>query len=536
MSRHAPYDDPGTPDVRSPWRYLWWLVRMQPWRVLAGAWWGSLWMCGLVLPPSIIPRAISSVQAGDRRALLWWCVALVVVAAALALLAMFRHRTMTLVRTDASLRTAQIVVRHVTSLGAVVRRKLSTGELTYLQNGDTARIAHALTSTGPGVGAVIAYGVTAVLLIDISPLVAVVVLLGVPVLAVATGPVLGRLHKVEAGYRGSQGELTSRAGDIVAGLRVLSGIGGKPAFQERYRVMSREVLQDGYKVTTWSSWVNALTLGLPALFVAVVTWIVARMAVTGAITVTEMIAVYGYVTTLIVPVFFFIEGADAIPRALVSARRVIDVLSLRPGAGTAAEAAISVRDGALTAVVATSPALAREAVDRLGSAGRTVVADNDDYLFRGSVREAVSVAQHDDIVVEQAVWTAAAVDVVEALPGGLDARLEMRGRNVSGGQRQRLRLVRALLSEPDVLVLVEPTSALDAVTEAAVATRVREARHGRTTVVVTTSPLWLVHADEVAFLDGSESVVVGTHGELLADVPEYRALVLREDADLEESR
>ena len=534
MSRHAPYDDPGTPDLRAPWRYLWWLVRMQPWRVLAGAWWGSLWMCGLILPPYVIPRAIGSAQAGDRRALLLWCVVLVVVAAVLALLALLRHRTMTLVRTDASLRTAQVVVRHVTSLGAVVRRKLSTGELTYLQNGDTGRIAHALTSTGPGVGAVVAYGVTAVLLIDISPLVAVVVLLGVPVIALAAGPVLRRLHTVEAEYRGSQGELTSRAGDIVTGLRVLSGIGGKPAFQHRYRVKSGEVLRDGYRVAAWTSWVHALTLGLPALFVAVVTWIVARMAVSGEISVAEMIAVYGYVTTLLVPVLFFFEGADAIPRALVSARRVIDVLSLQPDDDATAGPEVSVRDGALTAVVAASTALAREAVDRLGSAGRVVVADNEDYLFRGSVREAVSVAEHDDIEVEQAVWTAAAVDVVEALPGGLGARLEMQGRNVSGGQRQRLRLVRALLSEPDVLVLVEPTSALDAVTEAAVATRVREARSGRTTVVVTTSPLWLAHADEVVFLNGS--VVVGTHGELLADVPAYRELVLREDADLEESR
>lgn len=535
MARHAPYDDPGTPDLRSPWRYLWWLVLMQRWRVLAGAWWGTLWMCGLILTPYVIAGAVGAVRAGDRRALVLWCVALVVVALVLSVVAGLRHRTMTLVRTDASLRTAQVVVRHVTSLGAVVRRKLSTGELTYLQNGDTARIAHALTSTGPGVGAVVAYGLTAVLLVRISPLIAVVVLLGVPVLAMATGPVLKRLHAAEGSYRDGQGALNARAGDIVAGLRVLAGIGGKPAFEERYRARSGAVLQDGYRVASWTSWVNALTLGLPALLVAVVTWIAARMAVSGQIAVTDMVEACLYVTTLIMPVYFFIEGADSIPRALVSARRVIDVLALRPSAVERAVPALDVRDGALTAVVATSPAVAREAVEFLRCAGRVVVADNDDYLFRGSVREAVSVAEHDDVAVEQAVWTAAAVDVVEALPGGLDARLEMQGRNVSGGQRQRLRLVRALLSEPDALVLVEPTSALDAVTEAAVAARVREARHGRTTVVVTSSPLWLVRADEVVFLDG-DARVVGTHGELVSDVPAYRALVLREDADLEESR
>jgi ABC-type multidrug transport system fused ATPase/permease subunit len=500
MARHAPYDDPGTPDLRSPWRYLWWLVEMQRWRVLAGAFWGSLWMCGLIVPPYLIAKAVEDgLRGGNRTALVWWCAALVVVAGVLALLGVARHRTMTLVRTDASLRTAQVVVRHVTTLGGVVRRKLSTGELTYLQNGDTARIAHALTSTGPGVGAVVAYAATAVLLVRISPLVAVVVLLGVPVLAVVTGPVLRRLHAVEAGYRHSQGELSSRAGDIVAGLRVLSGIGGKPAFEERFRAMSREVLKDGYRVSAWLSWVQALTWGLPALFLAVVTWIVARMAVTGAISIEDTVAVYLYVTTLIVPVSFFMEGADAIPRALVSARRVVDLLRLVPDDNYSDAEPLDVKSGALTVVVPANAASAREAVERLP--GQVVVADNDDYLFAGTVREAVSVAEHDDAALEQAMWAANATDVVEALPDGLDSHLESQGRNVSGGQRQRLRLVRALLSEPEVLVLVEPTSALDAVTEAAVARRVKEARAGRTTVVVSSSPLWVGQADQAVYLE-----------------------------------
>ncbi|GGU53315.1 ABC transporter transmembrane domain-containing protein [Lentzea flava] len=470
---------------------------MQRWRVLAGAWWGSLWMCGLIVPPYLISQAVRALRAEDRAGLVWWSLALVGVAGALALVGLARHRTMTLVRTDAALRTAQVVVRRVTRLGGVVRRKLSTGELTYLQNGDTARIAHALTSTGPGVGAVIAYVVTAVLLVRISVLLAVVVLLGVPVLAVATGPVMRRLHAVEAGYRQSQGELSSRAGDIVAGLRVLSGIGGKPAFAERFEAKSREVLRDGYRVATWLSWVHALTWGLPALFLAVVTWIVARMAVTGAISIEEMLAVYLYVTTLIVPVSFFMEGADAIPRALVSAGRVIGILKLQPDDSGDDTPELDVKSGALTVVVSANATLAREAVDRLPG----VVADNDDYLFAGPLREAVSVGDHDDAELEEAIWAAAAADVVEALPDGLDSHLESKGRNVSGGQRQRLRLVRALLSEPDLLVLVEPTSALDAVTEAAVARRVKQARLGRTTVVVSSSPLWIGQADQTVHLE-----------------------------------
>lgn len=530
-----------------------------------------MWMGGLMAPPYIMSRAIDDgLRAGDRGALVWWCVAFVVLAALLAFVGILRHRTMTFVRTDAALRTVQIVVRHVSGLGAVVRRRLSAGELTYLQNGDTARIAHALTSTGPGVGAVVAYFGTAVLLFGVSPLVAVVVLLGVPALALVTGPVMKRLHAVEGDFRASQGAVTARAGDIVAGLRVLSGVGGKPAFEARYRELSGAVLGDGYRAARYASWVLAVGLGLPTVFVGVVTWLIARMALNGEMSPGDVVAVYGYVSMLIVPVLFFMEGADSIPRALVSARRVIDVLSLQPdvddgGTGAAPEvpadlvdpvSGLVVRAGVVTALAGANAGEVRVLVDRLGRLvesevtwggvplrslplaevrRRIVVADNEDYLFHGVVRESLSVGRHDDVDFEQAVWTAAAVDVLEALPDGAATVLESQGRNVSGGQRQRLRLVRALLAEPDVLILVEPTSALDAATEATVASRVREARHGRTTVVVSSSPLLLAQADFVAHVDGDE-VVVGTHGQLLAERPGYRALALREDVDLEETR
>lgn len=78
-----------------------------------------------------------------------------------------------------------------------------------------------------------------------------------------------------------------------------------------------------------------------------------------------------------------------------------------------------------------------------------------------------------------------------------------------------------------MLLLVEPTSALDAHTEATVATRLAAHRRGRTTLVVTTSPLVLAQADEVAHLDDGKVRATGTHGELLATRPAYAALVLR---------
>lgn len=563
--RRVPYTDPGTPDLRSPARYLWWLVRMQRGRILLGSLWGSLWMCALMLPPYFMAQAIDDgLRQRDTDTLTFWVVIILVTGAAIATLGILRHRTMTLIRTDAAYRTAQVVVRQVTRLGATLPRKVSVGELTHLQAGDMGRIAVTLTITGPGVGAVIAYAATAVLLFTISAVLAGVVLLGVPLLALAVGPLLGKLHGAEGTYRERQGELTARAGDIVSGLGVLCGIGGKAAFGKRYRQRSQALLTDGYRVASFTSWVQAIGAGLPVIFLAVVTWISARMAASGTITVGEMVAVYGYVAALLVPVSFFIEGADDLPRGLVAARRVVGILALEPdvedGASPAAapvgpaalcdpDSGLTLEPGRMTALVSARLDEARAVVDRLARytdsdatwggvrlsdlelaevRRRVLVADNDAHLFAGALRSAVSVRDdHAADELQGALRAAVAEDIVEALPDGLDTRLEAQGRNVSGGQRQRVRLVRALLADPDVLLLVEPTSALDAHTEATVAQRVLEARRGRTTLVVSTSPLILDRAAQVSYLVDGAVVAVGTHGDLLATHPGYRDLVLR---------
>lgn len=86
---------------------------------------------------------------------------------------------------------------------------------------------------------------------------------------------------------------------------------------------------------------------------------------------------------------------------------------------------------------------------------------------------------------------------MDALPNGVDEVIGERGREVSGGQRQRLNLARALATGADVLLLDEPTSAVDAHTEARITERVAKLRRGKTTVVFSQSPLWTHVADVV---------------------------------------
>ncbi len=138
---------------------------------------------------------------------------------------------------------------------------------------------------------------------------------------------------------------------------------------------------------------------------------------------------------------------------------------------------------------------------------RVVVSDTQAALFSGRLGDRLDVSGQGDLA--RAIDTASAADILDGLPEGFDTWVAEKGRTFSGGQRQRLVLARALTLDPEVLVLVEPTSAVDAHTEARIASRLRAQRCGRSTVVTTSSPLVLGAVDAVAFLREGRIVAIG---------------------------
>ncbi|XVQ84841.1 ABC transporter transmembrane domain-containing protein [Microbispora siamensis] len=564
--RSLPVADPGTPDARGPLRYLWWVARGQAGPMLAGIGLAVLWWLGQALVPAALGKAIDAMAAADADTLIKWSLVVLGLGVVQAVAGVTRHRFATFAWLSAAYRTVQVTVRQAARLGATLPKRLSTGEVVSVGNSDIAHIGNAMDILLRGAGAVVAIVAVTVILLATSVPLGLVVLIGVPLMAAAVGPLLKPLHRRQHEQRDLQGDLATRAADIVAGLRVLRGVGGEQVFAARYREESQRVRQAGVRVASVESLLEGAQILLPGVLIACVTWLGAHFALDGRITPGQLVAFYGYAVFLIAPLRTLTEAADKLTKGHVAARRVCRILSLEPditggdgrfftGTGTSlgtlgdGESGAEVRPGRLTALAAAAPEDAIAIADRLGRFApgdvtlggaplaelpltevrrHILVADNGARLFSGRLRDELDVrgaATEEDV--RQALYASCAEDIVAALPEGLDAHVAESGREFSGGQQQRLRLARALLADAEILILVEPTSAVDAHTEARVAERLGKARAGRATLVCTTSPLVLDRADHVLYVEDGVVRAEGTHRALLETVPAYRSTVTR---------
>ncbi|MFE4868021.1 ABC transporter transmembrane domain-containing protein [Streptomyces sp. NPDC056682] len=585
--RDLPYSDPGEPDVRSGPRFLYWLGRNQLAGQLKSLAWGLLHQCGIAGLPLTVGLAVQAAvdRSGSRLAVAGALNVLLGVAIALG--DTMLHRTAVTNWITAAARVQQLLARKTAELGSALTRRVAAGEVVAVSTGDVEKIGWFVEALSRFAAAAAALVIICVGLVIYQPALGVIVAIGVPVLALAVLPLLPRATKRADIQREKAGRATELASDTVAGLRVLRGIGGEELFLGRYREASQEVRRAAVRSARMWSLISAVQVLLPGLLLITVVWYGAHLALAGRIAVGELVTVYSAVTLMLYPLQHFEEIAMAYSFSRPSAKRAARVLALRrvtdpagtdtgvPSRPDSAKApcgdlydpatGLLAPQGRLTAVVCGDPDAAGRLAARLGghaeetgdlpsvllggvaldglaldgARSAVLVQDKDPVLLSGTLRELLDVPSSGHIDAADALTAAQCGDVLEALAqASVDAdgdpmrtRITERGRSLSGGQRQRLALARSLVTDPEVLVLDEPTSAVDSHTEARVADGVKRLRTGRTTVVFTSSPLLLDLAERVVFVHDGEVASVGAHRELLHSDARYRAVVTRENDD-----
>ncbi|CAM5679903.1 ABC transporter permease OS=Streptomyces canus OX=58343 GN=AQI96_39175 PE=4 SV=1 [Streptomyces canus] len=564
------------PNARSGSRFLWWLFRNQLGGQFKSLAWGLLHFLSISALPFCVGVAVQAVvdHSGRRLALAGGLLVLCCIGSALG--DTFLHRSAVTNWITAAARVQQLLAHKAANLGSALTRRVAAGEVVAVSTGDVEKIGWFVEAWSRFTAAAVTIVVVCAGMVVYQPQLGVLVAVGLPVLALAALPLLPRATRRADFQREKAGRATELASDTVAGLRVLRGIGGEELFLDRYRRASQEVRRAAVRSARMWSLIAAIQVLLPGLLLIAVVWYGVHLARQGRVEIGELVAVYSSVMILSYPLRHFEEIAMAYSFSRPSATRAARVLSLeramsaegsrdRAGDGLPAgdlydpATGLLAPSGRLTAVVCGDPDAAGLLAERLGGhpseegtsvllggvpldelplgSARTavLVQDKDPVLLSGTLRELLDVPASGTVGAEQALAAAQCADVLAALVQGslgaedpMDARITERGRSLSGGQRQRLALARSLFTDPEVLVLDEPTSAVDSHTEARIAQGVRDLRAGRTTVVFTSSPLLLDHADRVVLVHEGEVAAVGVHRDLVRKEPRYRAVVTRE--------
>lgn len=404
------------------------------------------------------------------------------------------------------------------------------------------------------------------------------VLIGVPLIVGLLHALAPWMTRRAAAQQAAIAHTTAMATDLVRGVRVLRGIGAEKHALGRYEQASQQAYGAALAAARWRGMLLGSSEAASGVLLTAVAGIAGLFALDGRITVGEFVTVIGLAQFLAEPVRMLGGVAEDLGTFRASANRVAEFLraplvaddgsrEAPEGQGVALDAVsyrslsdvdIAFAPGEIVGVVAhdarDADALAtllaaraepgdvdgsvrighvpvREAT--LESVRRAVLAEPHDVaLLEGTVGENLRLARHSTSgpSLDDVLGATSADDVVAAHSAGLDRRLSERGADLSGGQRQRIALGRALLADAGVLVLSDPTTAVDAVTEATIADGIAGSRRRdptATTVLITTSPALLARTDRVVVIEKGRVRAESTHDDLLEADLGYRTLVTR---------
>jgi ABC-type multidrug transport system fused ATPase/permease subunit len=551
--------------------------RRQLWGSLVFAW-AAMGMT--VLIPWLIGRAVNAIESGNKPDLL--PLALVIVGAGILRLGLTGVRRVVAGKVSLAVEfdLRERFYAHLQRLELGFFDGQQTGQLMSRATVDLQSIRFFL---GYGLIFITQNLLTIVLvtavMIAINPLLALIALAPAP-LVIYTASRYNRVSRPalqEVQQRIA--ELTAEAEENVSGIRIVKAFAREEYQLHRFRHAVTRVFDQSIYSTRLQAFFSPLIGLLPQLGIALVLLVGGRQVIAGTLSLGDFTAFYTYVVILAAPMRMLGMAMGMAQRAIASGNRLFEILDREPriesppgalplpaGGGRVQVQAVTLRyDGAAPALTDVSLEVeAGHTVALVGPSGSgktslvalvarlydpsegTVLVDgadvrsievnslrheiafvaDDSFLFSATVAENIAYARPEASreEIEAAARRAQADEFIRDLPGGYETTVGERGLTLSGGQRQRVAIARALLADPRILILDDATSSVDATTEAAIKSGLREAMTGRTTLIIAHRLSTVSLADEVVVMDGGRIVDRGTHEELLAGCGFYREI------------
>jgi ATP-binding cassette subfamily B protein len=545
-----------------------------------------IWMALVVTIPYVVKVIIDDAIVGGRSDLLVPLVVTLVVVGALqgvgiAVRRYFGFRLS--YRAEADLRNRMFT--HIQRLAFSFHDETPTGQLMARASSDLSQVRLILAMLPITLANLVMFGIVVIVLIVIDPVLGLVASLTVPALFFTANRFAGRVMGLSFRIQQRLADLSQVVEEAVAGIEVVKSYGQEAAEEDRLDASAGQIYDDSVSIARFRSTYAPLFELIPALGTVAVLWIGGLRVIDGALSIGDFVAFTQYLAVLVLPLMITGWFFANLPRAAAAASRIDELLATDPqildpldpvpmpaGGGEIRFDSVGFSyvegESVLRGVDLVIPGGSAVALVGSTGSGKTTLANliprfydvdegavridgvdirevalgelrsevafvfQETFLFSSSIAANIRLGDPtaDDRTVRSAARLAQAHDFICSMPDGYDTVLGERGATLSGGQRQRIALARSVLRDPRVLVLDDATSSVDALVEAEIQSALTRVMDGRTTIIIAHRTSTLSLADTVVFLEDGRVAAVGSHEDLLEDVPRYAEVLARDEA------